>query len=70
MVACTLAFDLDRENARYLIPRTRMYRWDLWPRCLVREGGYFIVRDFVVFARGEVIGSLNFGYWFLRYVVW
>lgn len=68
MVACTLAFDLDRENARYLIPGTRMHRWNLWPRCLVREGGYFIVRDFVAFAKGEVDKSLDLGYFFLRYV--
>ena len=68
MVACTLAFDLDRENARYLIPGTRMYRWNLWPRCLVREGGHFIVRDFVAFARGEVDQTLTLGYSFLWYV--
>lgn len=68
MVACTLAFDLDRENARYLVPSTRMHRWNLWPRCLVREGGYFIVRDFVAFAKGEVDEMLTLGYLFLRYI--
>lgn len=67
MVACTLAFDLDRENARYLVPGTRMHRWSIWPRCLVREGGFFVVRDFVAFARGEVDGALALGYFFLRY---
>jgi hypothetical protein len=68
MVACTLAFDLDRENARYFVPHTRMYRWNLWPRCLVREGGYFVVRDFVAFAKGEADDSLRLGFFFLRYV--
>ena len=68
MVACTLAFDLDRENARYLVPGTRMHRWNLWPRRLVREGGYFIVRDFVAFAKGDLDQTLTLGYFFLRYV--
>ena len=68
MVGCTLAFDLDRENAMDYVPRTRMYRWNLWPRSLVREGGHFVVREFVTFARGEAYNSLNLGSLFLRYV--
>ena len=68
MVACTLAFDLDRGNARDYFPRTRMLKWNRWPRCLVREGGYFVVRDFVAFAEGEANNALALGSLFLRYV--
>ena len=68
MVACALAFDLDRENARYLVPRTRMHRWNMWPHCLVRKGGHYIVRDLVAFAKGEVDDSLTLGHWYLQYV--
>ena len=68
MVGCMLAFDLDRENAMDYIPRTRMYRWNLWPHCLVREGGHFVVREFVTFARGEAHDALALGSQFLWYV--
>lgn len=68
MVACTLAFDLDRENAIDYVPRTRFYRWGRWPRCLIREGGYFVVEDLVNFARGEADNALASGSWFLQYV--
>lgn len=68
MVACTLAFDLDRENAKAYLPRTRMHRWNLWPHCLVREGGHFVVREFTIFARGEADNALTLGSLFLQYV--
>jgi len=68
MAACTLAFDLDRENARILIPGTPMHRWTQWPRCLTREGGHSVVRDFIAFAKAEADDSLASGYFFLRCV--
>ena len=37
MVACTLAFDLDRENTRDFVPHLPMYKRSLWPRSLSRK---------------------------------
>ena len=67
MVACALAFDLDRENARYFFPRTPMYRSTLWPRLLFRGEGNFLVQDLVVFSTAKSRYSLAFGSLYLRY---
>lgn len=68
MVACLLAFDLDRENARKFVPRTPIYRWTLWPQRLFRREGNFIVQDFVAFATAKLHHSLTFGTLYLRCV--
>jgi hypothetical protein len=66
MVACALAFDLDRENARHFLPRTPMYKSTLWPRLLFRGEGNFIVQDFVAFLTAKVHHSLALGSLYLR----
>ena len=66
MVACTLAFDLDKENAQYFVPRTPMYKSTLWPRLLFRGEGNFIVRDFVTFVTAKAHHSLALGSLYLR----
>ena len=70
MVACALAFDLDRENARYFVPRTPMYRSTLWPQPLFRGEGNFIVQDFVTFVAARANRSLALGSLCLRCVWW
>ena len=66
MATCTLVHDLDFANALINIPETGVYRSKERPPCLVREGGYFIVRDFLLFLRYESPWSLRFGYHFMR----
>jgi len=70
MVACTLAFDLDRENAPSFVPRTPVYSSTLWPQTLFRGEGSFIVRDFVSFLTAKGFHSLAFGSLYLRCVRW
>jgi len=70
MVACTLAFDLDRENSWDYVPRLPMYKsklTPLWPQSLSRKGD-FIVEDFVGFITADARGLLTFGSSYLRYV--
>ena len=67
MIACTLAFDLDRGNARYYFPRAPMYQSTLWPRPLFRGEGNFLVQDLVAFSAAESRHSLAFGSLYLRY---
>ena len=72
MVACTLALDLDRENARDFVPRLPMYKskeTPLWPQSLLR-GEDFIMEDFVGFITAEARGLLTFGSSYLRCVWW
>ena len=66
MVACTLAFDLDRKNARYFLPRTPMYTSTLWPQSLFRGEGNFIVQDFVAFLTARAHRLLAFGPLYLQ----
>ena len=70
MIACTLAFDLDRENTRDFVPHTPMYRWSLWPRFLSRKRGKFATRDFVAFVTAGAHGLLTFSSWYLQCVRW
>ena len=61
MVACTLAFDFDRENAPHFVPRTSLYG-------STSEEGNSIVQDFVVFLTSKDHLSLTCGSSYLRYV--
>ena len=68
MVACTLALDLDRENARNYVPRTPMYRSTLWPESLSRRGVDFSAQDSVAFVTAKAHDLFTFGSSYLRYV--
>jgi len=59
-VAGTLAFDLDRENARYYITRTPLYR-------LMHEKSP-IAQDYTTFLTAEARDSLARGSLYLRWV--
>ena len=62
MVACTLAFDLDRDNAYDFVPGTRMCRDTLWPRSLSRKKAEdFVEQDFAAFVTAEAYDLLTFG---------
>lgn len=66
MAACTLVYDLDFANAVVNIPETGVYKSKERPPCLTRDGGYSIVRDFVLFLQYSSPWSLRFGYNFMR----
>ena len=71
MVACTLAFDLDRENAQDYVPRLPMYKsvldlTPLWSQSPSRVENP--IQDFVAFVTVESHGLLNFGSLYLRCV--
>jgi hypothetical protein len=68
MVACTLAFDLDRENARNSVPRTPVYRSILWPGSLPRGGVDFNAQDIVAFITAKGFDLLTVGSSYLRCV--
>ena len=68
MIACALAFDLDRENARYFFPRAPIFKSTLWPRPLFRGEGNFLVQDLVAFSAAKSPYSLALGSLYLRYV--
>ena len=68
MVACTLAFDFDRENSLDFVPRTPKYKSTLWPSHLSRKGADFTVRDSVAFVTAEAYDLLTVGSSYLRYV--
>ena len=61
MVASTLAFDLDREDARRSISLTPLYK-------LIRGERNSIIQDFVTFLTAQVHRSLARGSWYLRCV--
>ena len=67
-VACTLAFELDRENARGFVPHRPMYRLGQWPRSLFREQGDFVGLDLIAFFTAEAYGSLTSGSLYLQCV--
>ena len=67
MVACTLAFDLDKENARDFVPRKPIYRLTQWPRSLFR-GESFIGQDLITFLTADADYSLTSGSSYLRCV--
>jgi hypothetical protein len=73
MPVCTMAYDFDLERAREYVPRTRMYRYRVWPPCLTRPGlkmeKHFIVRDFVLFLEGGPHHSLVLGTLYLRWAL-
>jgi hypothetical protein len=60
IVACTLAFDLNRENAQHFIPRTPLYK-------LTRERNS-VVQDLVAFLTAKPRRSLTCGSLYLRCV--
>lgn len=66
MAACTLVHDLDFTNAVVNIPETGVYNSKEPPSCLIRDGSYFIVRDFVLFLQYRSRLSLRFGFSFMR----
>ena len=69
MVASTLAFDLDRENAWEFVPPTLMCSETLWPRALARRlGQEFYDQESVGFVTAEGYDLLAFGSSYLRYV--
>jgi len=68
MVACTLAFDLDRDNAWEYVPYTQMCRKTLWPRSLSREKVDLDEQEFVAFVTAESYDLLVFGSYYLRCV--
>ena len=69
MVASTLAFDLDRENAWDFVPPTLMCSEMLWPRALLRKPNQkFYEQEFVAFVTAEGYDLLTFGSSYLRYV--
>ena len=66
MATCTLVHDLDFDNAVVTIPETGVYNPKEKPSCLIRNGGYFIVRDLALFLKYKSRRSLHFGYNFMR----
>jgi len=67
-VACTLAFDLDRENAQAFVPCAPMYESTLWPQSPSSEVGVLVVQDFVEFLTAKAYHSLDSGLSYLRWV--
>ena len=68
MIACTLAFDLDREDAWDYVPRMPMYKPTLWPQSLSNREVDFFEQDFVAFVTAEGYDLLTFGSSYLRCV--
>ena len=69
MVASTLAFDLDRENAWDFVPHTQMCSETLWPQALSSYHDHgFDEQEFVAFVTAEGYDLLKFGSSYLRYV--
>ena len=60
-VACVLAFDLDKENARNFVPRVPLYR-------SAREEGNSTIQDLITFLTAKVYQSLTYGSSYLRCV--
>ena len=58
MVACTLAFDIGREDAREFLPRAPMF-----------EHGDFVIQNFVRFLAAEGSDSLALGSSYLKCVL-
>jgi hypothetical protein len=67
-VACTLAFDLDRDNARDFVPRTRAFGGISWPLPLSRKKVDSTAQDFLAFLTAEAHDSLSSGSSYLRCV--
>jgi len=69
MATCTLAYDLDINEAMVYVPETQVYHSKKRPPpCLIRDGGYSIVQDFVRFLQYKSPWSLRAGYNFMQYV--
>lgn len=69
MATCTLAYDLDFNNAVVYVPEMRVCHYEeRLPSCLTRDGKYSIVRDFVQFLQYKSPYALHAGYNFMQYV--
>ena len=68
MVAYTLAFDLDRENARDFFPRKRLFSDIPWPLASSRKKVDPATQDFLAFVTAEARNSLTSGSSYLRCV--
>ena len=69
MVASTLAFDLDRENAWDFVPPTLMCSEELWPQASTRNPDQVSdEQESVAFVTAEGHDLLTFGSSHLRYV--
>jgi hypothetical protein len=68
MTTCTLVCDLDFDNAVGYLPETWLYRSRERPSCLIRDGRFSIVYDFVAFLQYKSPTALRAGYEFMRYV--
>ena len=66
MATCTLAHDLDFTKAVDYVPEMEVYCPKVPPPCLIRDGRFYIVRDFVMFHRYESPWSLRYGCYFMR----
>ncbi|KAF9647525.1 hypothetical protein BDM02DRAFT_3187952 [Thelephora ganbajun] len=69
MATCTLAYDLDFTNAVVYVPEMRVFHLKKRPSCLIRDGGYSIVYDFVTFLQYKSRQSLRAGCDFMRHVL-
>ena len=69
MIASTLAFDFNRKEAQYFVPRMPMCAsTPLWPQYLSREEGDFDAHDIVAFLSAKAPDLLTFGSSYLRCV--
>ena len=71
IVACTLAFGLDRKHALSFVRSSPMYRSKRWPQSPFREDGQTtrpIIRDFIAFLTADGNLSLTLGSSYLRCV--
>ena len=66
MATCALAHDLDFANAAVYVPEMGVYRFGERPPCLIRDGRYFVVHDFVTFLQYKLPWSLRAGHNFMR----
>lgn len=69
MVACTLAFDLGRDNPREFLSQAPIYQSQCWPQSPFRGDGYFIIQDFVEFLAAEGSDPLALGSSYLQCVL-
>ena len=68
MATCTLAYDLDFKNAVGYVPEMFVYYSRKRPSCLIRDGRFSVVHDFVTFLEYKSPWSLRLGYNFMQYV--
>ena len=68
MATCTLAYDLDFDKAVDYVRETWLDRSKELPSCLIRDGRYSIVRDFMTFLEYKSPHALSAGCEFMRCV--